>query len=128
MSEREEYRVAGLPEPVNHYTDAVRAGDLLFVSGCLPVDEDGRLVGGDVAAQARQVLANMGQILAAAGASSADVARVTIYMLNVGEQEAIKPMREQAFRSTRPASTLIEVRRLAVPGARIEIDAVARLK
>ena len=47
MSERGEIRVPGQPEPISHYTDAVRAGDLLFVSGCVPVDGDGRLVGGD---------------------------------------------------------------------------------
>jgi len=47
MSGREEIRVPGQPEPISHYTDAVRAGNLLFVSGCVPVDVDGRLVGGD---------------------------------------------------------------------------------
>ena len=49
----------GLAEPISHYTDAVRAGDLLFVSGCVPVDGDGNLVGGDVVAQTRQVFANI---------------------------------------------------------------------
>ncbi len=58
MSERQEYRVAGQADPISHYTDAARAGRLLFVSGCVPVNERGELVGGDDAvAQARQVLA-----------------------------------------------------------------------
>ena len=48
MSERRELRVDGLPEPISHYTDAVWAGDLLFVSGCVPVDAEGNLVAGDV--------------------------------------------------------------------------------
>ncbi len=61
MSERQEYRVAGQAEPISHYTDAVRAGDLLFVSGCVSVDPHGHLVGGgDVVAQARQVFRNVG--------------------------------------------------------------------
>ena len=55
MSDRVEIRVPGLAEPISHYTDAVRAGDLLFVSGCIAVDGDGRLVDGDVVAQTRQV-------------------------------------------------------------------------
>ena len=57
---REEYRVEGMAEPLSHYTDAVKAGGLLFVSGIVPLDADGKLVGeGDVAEQARQVFRNM---------------------------------------------------------------------
>ena len=73
MTSREEFRVSGLSEPISHYTDAVRAGNLIFVSGVVPVDDDGGLVGGDVVAQARQVFANMGRVLAAAGAGFGDV-------------------------------------------------------
>lgn len=66
MSGRQEIRVPGQAEPISHYTDAVRAGDLLFVSGCISVDSEGRLVGGDdVVAQARRVFANVGSILEA---------------------------------------------------------------
>ena len=69
---REEYRIEGLPEPLSHYTDAVRAGDLLFVSGIVPVDGEGRLVGGgDVVAQATQVFESLRLVLAAAGATPA---------------------------------------------------------
>ena len=76
MSGREEIRVPELAEPISHYTDAVRAGGLLFISGFVPVDGEGRLVGGDdVVAQTRQVFANLGAVLAAAGATFADVAR-----------------------------------------------------
>ena len=59
-SKREEFRVAGINEPVSHYTDAVRWGDLLFVSGIAPLDAEGRLVGGDDAVkQTRQIFENM---------------------------------------------------------------------
>ena len=126
MSARKEYRVAGLPEPISHYTDAVRAGDLLFVSGCVPVDERGQLVGSeDVVAQARQVFANIGKVLAAAGARFADIVKVTVYLLNVDDRARINPVRQDVFGRSRPASTLIEVSRLAIPGALLEIDAVA---
>jgi 2-iminobutanoate/2-iminopropanoate deaminase len=123
---RKEYRVAGLPEPISHYTDAVQAGGLLFVSGCVPVDEHGHLVGdGDVAAQARQVFVNIGRTLAAAGAGFDDVAKVTVYLLDIEDRARINPVRQAMFGDVRPASTLVEVSRLAVPGARLEIDAVA---
>jgi reactive intermediate/imine deaminase len=122
---RQEFRVAGQAEPISHYTDAVRAGDLLFVSGIVPVDGDGNLVEGDVVAQARKVFANIGEILAAAGCTFADVVKVTLYLIDVDERPLINPVRQEVFGTTRPASTLIEVPRLAVEGARIEVDAVA---
>jgi 2-iminobutanoate/2-iminopropanoate deaminase len=123
---REEIRVAGVPEPISHYTDAVRVGDLLFVSGCVPVDADGGLVGGDdVVEQARQTFANVGAVLDAAGSSFADVAKVTIFLTDVDDRAKINPVRQEVFGEARPASTLVEVSRLAIPGAKIEVEAVA---
>jgi reactive intermediate/imine deaminase len=124
--DREEYRVAGQAEPISHYTHAVRAGDLLFVSGIVPVDGAGRLVGGDdVVAQARQVFANMADVLAAAGCGFGDVVKVTLFLTDVDERPLVNPVRREVFGDTRPASTLVEVPRLAIPGARIEVEAVA---
>jgi reactive intermediate/imine deaminase len=123
---RAEIRVDGLAEPLSHYTDAVRAGDLLFVSGLVAVDGDGNLVGGDdVVAQTRQVFENMQAILAAAGCGFEDVVKVTIFLTDIDDRPAINPVREEVFGGARPASTLVEVTRLAVPGARVEIEAVA---
>lgn len=125
---RQEIRATGQPEPISHYTDAVRAGDLLFVSGCVPIDEEGRLVGGDdVVAQARQVFRNVGEVLAAAGAGPKDVVKVTVFLTDIDERPAINPVRQEFFGDARPASTLVEVSRLAVPGAKIEVEAVAVL-
>jgi 2-iminobutanoate/2-iminopropanoate deaminase len=129
VSVRKEIRVAGQPEPISHYTDAVLAGDLLFVSGCVPVDADGRLVGGDdVVAQARQTFANVGAVLAAGGSSFADVVEVTIFLTDVDDRPEINPIRQEFFGETRPASTLVEVSRLAIPGAKIEVEAVALVR
>jgi 2-iminobutanoate/2-iminopropanoate deaminase len=126
MSEREEIRVPELAEPISHYTDAVRAGNLLFVSGVVPVDGAGSLVGGDdVVAQARQVLANLGVVLASAGAAFADVVKVTLYLTDVADRARINPVRQEVFGDARPASTLVEVSALALPGAKLEIEAVA---
>lgn len=126
MATREEIRVPGQSEPISHYTDAVREGDLVFVSGIVPVDGGGNLVGGDdVAAQARKVFENMGEVLAAAGCTFADVAKVTVFLTDVDDRPKINPVRQDVFGATRPASTLVEISRLAIPGAKIEVEAVA---
>jgi len=126
VTSREEIRVEGQPEPISHYTDAVRVGDLLFVSGCVPVDSEGRLVGGDdVVAQARKTFENVGAVLEAAGSSFADVAKVTVFLTDVDDRARINPVRQEVFGESRPASTLVEVSRLAIPGAKIEVEAVA---
>ena len=126
MTRREEIRAAGQAEPISHYTDAVRAeGPLLFVSGVVPVDGAGRLVGGDVVAQARQVFSNLGAVLAAGGATFADVVKVTVFLTDVDDRARINVVRQEAFGEARPASTLVEIAALAIPGARIEVEAVA---
>lgn len=124
---REEIRAAGQAEPISHYTDAVRAeGPLLFVSGVVPVDGAGRLVGGDdVLAQARQVFSNLGAVLAAGGATFADVVKVTVFLTDVDDRARINVVRQEAFGEARPASTLVEISALAIPGAKIEVEAVA---
>jgi len=125
---REELRVEGLPEPISHYTDAVRAGELLFVSGIVAVDARGELVGGsDVVAQAEQVFALLGRVLDAAGAGPADVVKVTVYVIDIDDRPRINPVRQRFFGAARPASTLVEVSGLAVAGARLEVEAVALL-
>lgn len=128
MTDREEIRVPELGEPISHYTDAVRVGDLLFVSGCVPTDAQGNVVGeDDVAAQARKVFENIGAILGAAGATFADVAKVTVYLTDIDDRPAINPVRQEIFGAAKPASTLVEVSRLAIPGIKIEVEAVARV-
>lgn len=128
MAKREEIRVEHLNEPLSHYTDAVQFGDLLFVSGCAPIDADGNLIGGDdVAAQARQVLLHIQEILTAAGASFADILKVVVYLTDVNDRTKINPVRQEFFGEARPASTLIGISELAVPGMKVEIEAVVGL-
>jgi len=125
-SDRRELRVPGQAEPISHFTDAVVAGGLLFVSGVVPVDEHRNLVGGDdVVAQARCVFENMRQVLAAGGCTFADVVKVTVFLTDVNDRAAINPVRQEVFGSTRPASTLVEISALVIPGARIEVECVA---
>lgn len=125
-TQREEIRVPGLPEPLSHYTDAVRFGDLLFVSGVAPLDEAGAVVGeGDVVAQARQVHENLGKALAHAGASFADVLKVTVYLVDVNDRAAVNEVRREYFGDSYPASTLVGISALALPGMVVEIEVVA---
>ena len=93
--------------------------------GCVPVDGDGTLVPGDVVAQTRQVFENVGAVLAAAGAGFADVVKVTVFLTDVDDRQAVNTVRQEVFGAHRPASTLVEISRLAIPGARIEVEAVA---
>ena len=125
MSGRRELRVAGLPEPISHYTDAVWADDLLFISGCVPVDANGNLIVGDVVAQAQQVFRNVALVLDAAGAGFGDVVKVTVFLTDIDDRRAVNTVRQEVFGASRPASTLVEVSRLAIPGARVEVEAIA---
>jgi reactive intermediate/imine deaminase len=127
MATREEFRVEGLNEPISHYTDAVRFGNLLFISGVAPLDEAGKLVSADVVAQTKQVFTNLERILRAAHAGFADVLKVTVFLTDVGDRAKINPVRQDYFGKARPASTLIGVNELAVQGMKIEIEAVVGL-
>lgn len=123
---REELKVSSLPDPISPYTDAVRWGDLLFISGMAAIGHGGEVLApGDVVAQARIVHEYLGAALAAAGTDFAHVLKVTIYLTDVADRAAINPVRQQFFGSTRPASTLVEVSALALDGLLFECEAVA---
>lgn len=125
---RREIRVVSLSEPISHYTDAVVHDDLVFISGCVGTDAGGNLVGGDDAvAQTRQVLSNLGAVLAEVGAGYRDVLKVTVFLTDIEDRARINPVRREFFGDARPASTLVEISRLAVPGAKVEIEAIACL-
>ena len=73
------------------------------------------------------MFANIGAVLEAAGAGFGDVVKVTVFLTDVDDRAAVNTVRQEVFGATRPASTLVEVSRLAIPGARIEVEAVALL-
>jgi len=128
IERREEIRVPGMSEPISHFTHVVRAGRLVFVSGCVATDDQGRIVGGsDVVAQARQVHENIKRCLAAAGATFADVCKVTVFVKDVADREKINTVRKEYFGSSRPASTLVEISEFAREGVLLEIEATAVL-
>ena len=125
-SYREEFDVDGLPVPISHYTDAVRWGDLLFVSGCVAIGTDGQVVApGEAAAQARVVHEYLRAALAAAGTDFAHVLKVTVFLTDVADRHVVNEVRKEFFGSARPASTLIGVSALAIDGLVVEVEAVA---
>jgi 2-iminobutanoate/2-iminopropanoate deaminase len=125
---REEIWVPDMPEPISHFVHVVRAGRLVFVSGCVGSDDQGRTVGGsDVVAQARQAHENIKRCLAAAGATFADVCKVTVYLKNVADREKVNSVRKEYFGTSRPASTLIEISQFVRPDLLLEIEATAVL-
>ena len=117
-----------LPPPFgySHVVDAP-AGRIIYVSGQVPLDADGQLVGeGDFAAQTRQLFENLSHALEATGASWSDVVKLDYFLSDVGEITSVRAIRDDYVDTERPpASTLVEVSGLFRPDVLIEIQAVA---
>jgi len=121
-------RSAGMPAPVGPYSPGMQFERLVFVSGCVASDAEGRTVGGmDAVAQARRVHENLGRCLAAAGATFADVCKVTVFVRNMADREKINTVRKDYFGPHRPASTLVEISRFVRDDLLLEIEAIAVL-
>lgn len=111
-----------------HYSNAIRSdsGPLLWISGQVSVDSNGKLVGeGDLRAQAVQVLENIKGILEASNATMDDIVKVTVYVTDIGAFNSVSDIREEYFPMFGPASVICEVSALAWPEFLIEIEAVA---
>jgi enamine deaminase RidA (YjgF/YER057c/UK114 family) len=113
------------------FSQTVRAGDTLYVSGVLAVDDKLQVVGaGDMAAQVTQVYANLGRILEANGASFVDVVKETVFATDLGALGGALAPRKAAFEAAGayvPASTMVQITGLFLPGAMIEVELVAYL-
>jgi enamine deaminase RidA (YjgF/YER057c/UK114 family) len=118
----------GLPPAAgySHVAEIAPGTRLILISGQLPLTADGRLVEGGVAKQAAQVFANLETALSASGAFWRDVVRLGIFLLDLDGITAVRAERDAAIGDGRPpASTLVRVAGLAVPGALLEIEATA---
>jgi 2-iminobutanoate/2-iminopropanoate deaminase len=112
------------PKAVGPYSQAVRAGDFLFVAGQIPLDPSGAMAEGDIAAQARQVLDNIGAILKTAGLSFAQVVRTTVYLSDMNDLTEMNLVYSTYFSEPFPARATVQVARLP-RDVRIEIEAIA---
>jgi reactive intermediate/imine deaminase len=127
---RHHVRPEGSP-PTNGYSHAVTfTGPMVVVSGQVPLDSSGQLVGhGDAAEQTRQVFRNLETALAAAGATMADVVKLTIYLTDLTDLPAFRAARDEFVDPARPpASSLVQVAGLVHPGFRVEVDAIAAIR
>lgn len=115
------------PGAVGPYSQGIRSGNLVFVSGQVALDPaSGKLVQGAIEDETRQVLTNLTAVLEAAGASLGQVVRATVYLTDLGDFERVNAVYAERFSSAPPARVCVEVSRLP-KGARVEIDAIAAL-
>jgi len=113
------------PKAIGPYSPAVRVGQLLFVSGQVPIDPaTGNLVDGDITVQTRRVLDNIGALLTAAGLAFADVARTTIFLADMNDFTAVNEVYATYFSQPFPARATVQVARLP-KDSRVEIDVIA---
>lgn len=124
---RQAVSTSSAPKAIGPYSQAIRAGSLLFVSGQVPIDPaTGNLIEGDIAAQTRRVFDNIGAILDAAGASFDHVVRTTVYLADMNDFAAMNEVYGTYFSSPAPARATVQAARLP-KDARVEIDVIASL-
>ncbi|MFF2244322.1 RidA family protein [Arthrobacter sp. NPDC058130] len=111
----------------SHYSHAVSYGNLLFTTGQLPVDAEGKTVGNNIVEQARQVFDNLRNILEEAGSSFSNVIRTTIYVTNLHSIAELATLRSEVFGDVRPASVGIEVPSFWDSEHLIEIEVIAAI-
>jgi 2-iminobutanoate/2-iminopropanoate deaminase len=113
-------------KPFGIFSQGVKVGNLVFVSGQISKNTKGEVVGkGDIRAQTRQCIENLKQVLEAGGATLENVVKVTVYVTDMEHLKAIHEVRAQYFKEKYPASTLVEVSRLTTQECMIEIEAIA---
>jgi len=113
------------PNPAGAYSPALRVGQLLFMSGQIPIDpKTGQLVTGDAAVHARRALDNLGALLKAAGLSFANVVRTTVFLADMNDFAAVNEVYGSYFSDPKPARVTVQAAKLPRE-ARVEIDAIA---
>jgi 2-iminobutanoate/2-iminopropanoate deaminase len=118
---------ASAPAAIGPYSQAIRAGNLVFCSGQIALDpKSGQIVGGNAAEQAEQVLKNLAAVLAAAGCSLAHVARTTIFLASMDDFAAVNEVYARHFGAHKPARATVAVKTLPKNGL-VEIDCIACL-
>lgn len=123
---RQEISLSNFLTPISHYTDAVRCGDLLFISGVCGVTPDMKPVHeADVVLQAERLFEIMQQITSACGAALEDIVKITVFHKYVLERTMIEPARKTVFKNNIPASTLFGIKALAEDTLRLEVEAIA---
>jgi len=124
MSELRFVRPTSGPPPVGPYSPAVIAGNLVFVSGQIPRDASGKVVGDSIEAATRQALDNLRAVLASAGCMPSDVVKTTVFMTDLADFAAMNKTYAEFFGPHTPARSTVQVAKLPA-GARVEIECIA---
>lgn len=124
MSERRVIQTDAAPAAVGPYSQAIRAGDLLFTAGQIPLRPDGSRVEGDVEAQARQVLANLRAVLEAGGSDPSRVVKCTVFLRDMDDFARVNAVYGEMFADAPPARSAVQVAKLPF-GVAVEIEAIA---
>ncbi len=113
------------PQAIGPYSQAIRFGNLIFVSGQIPIEpEAGKILKGDIKEQAKLILENLNNVLAAGGSSLDNVLRTTIFLTDLEDYPAVNETYAQYFNDLPPARSTVQVAKLPMD-AQIEIDAIA---
>jgi 2-iminobutanoate/2-iminopropanoate deaminase len=120
------YVTENAPKPVGPYSQVIQAGGFLFLAGQIPLTPEGKMNEGDLAAQTRQVMSNLNEVLHKAGVSFEHVVKTTIFLADLADFEAVNEIYAEYFKQPYPARSTVQAARLP-KGARLEIDAIAVL-
>lgn len=124
MSAKKAVLPSGLPAPIGPYSPGISVGDFCFVSGQLPLSPDGGSMPAGIEAQTEQAISNLETVLAADGLTLAHVVKISVFLTDLNDFNAMNEIYARCFPLPRPARTVVEVSRLP-RGSRIELEAVA---
>lgn len=114
------------PAAIGPYSQGIKVGDMIYMSGAIPLDADGNFVDGGIEEQARQVFKNLRAVLGAAGAELSNVVKATVFLQDLNDFAALNAVYADEFGDHKPARSTIQVARLPMD-AKVEIEVIAKL-
>jgi reactive intermediate/imine deaminase len=127
MSSKQAIQSDNAPAPIGPYSQAVKVGDTMYLSGQVPLDPaTGELVDGDIDAMARRIFDNLAAVMAAAGGSLADIVKLTIYLVDLNDFAKVNAVMAEYFQEPYPSRATVAIAGLP-KGAPVEVEAIAHL-
>ena len=127
MSSKQAIQSDNAPAPIGPYSQAVKVGDTMYLSGQVPLDPaTGELIDGDIDAMARRIFDNLAAVMAAAGGSLADIVKLTIYLVDLNDFAKVNAVMAEYFQEPYPSRAAVAIAGLP-KGAPVEVEAIAHL-
>ncbi len=127
MSSKQAIQSDNAPAPIGPYSQAVKVGDTMYLSGQVPLDPArGELIDGDIDAMARRIFDNLAAVMAAAGGSLADIVKLTIYLVDLNDFAKVNAVMAEYFQEPYPSRATVAIAGLP-KGAPVEVEAIAHL-